>query len=135
MCNLQLRWSLISCLLGKVLVCIYHFSCLFPQSTPFHLLRAVFAICCFCTGLQILPYPQHPAGIRKHPLTFPSGKESFKRKQCQHSAYLQLNSTSLHVCDCGAAEISVFRKISRTSLGSDNGAAVESLVGCNFSPA
>ncbi|KAK4822329.1 hypothetical protein QYF61_013028 [Mycteria americana] len=69
------------------------------------------------------------AGIRKHPLTFPSGKDSFERKQCECSAYLQRNSASPRVCDSGTAKMSVFRKASRTSLGSGNGAAVESLVG------
>lgn len=92
------RWSPISCLLGKALLCIYPFSCR-SSKAPFQLLRVVVAICCFYTGLQILLCPQHPAGIRKHPLTFPSGKEAFRRKRCQRSAYLQLNGASLCVCD------------------------------------
>lgn len=101
---------------------VLHLPCCLPcsQPTPSQLLQVMDAICCFYMGLQVLPYPLLPAGNRKHPLAFPSGKDSFKRKQQQHPVYLQLNGGWPCVSGSGAARISVLG-VPRTSLGSGSG--------------
>lgn len=95
---------------------------LFPQPPsphPLQPLQVGFAICCFYRRWQILPSPQHPAGLRKYP--FISWKRLLWKEAESAVRCLRPNHAWRCVDRSGAAHISVSGGVSRPSLGSGSG--------------